>query len=264
MLAEIFGYDKYSEITSEHAIRSTFCDLAVKLDGAVQLLLEVKAIGLEPKDQYVKQAVDYAANLGVDWVVLTNAENWRIYKVGGRRFAQSPGRKKYGQKSRSRYREADASRSPTCRRTLDQLSNRLRIVFDEILRPAVQVGERRGVGVDAQVVVERGEHLAERHRPVDRFAAQAVGRADHLPGPHAAAGQQRAVHLRPVVAARLAVDLRRAAELAPDDHRTSSSRPRSCRSSTKAVTHWSNDGKSSLAAVEDRPSGGRASPTCCS
>ena len=81
MLAEVFGYDKYSEITSEHAVRSTFCDLAVKLDGAVQLLLEVKAIGLELKDQYVKQAVDYATNLGVDWVVLTNGENWRIYKV---------------------------------------------------------------------------------------------------------------------------------------------------------------------------------------
>jgi hypothetical protein len=81
MLAEIFGYDKYSEITSEHAIRSTFCDLAIKLDGAVQLLVEVKAIGLELKDQYVKQAVDYAANQGVDWVVLTNAESWRIYKV---------------------------------------------------------------------------------------------------------------------------------------------------------------------------------------
>jgi hypothetical protein len=35
LLQEVFGYDKYAEITSEHAIRGTFCDLAVKLDGAL-------------------------------------------------------------------------------------------------------------------------------------------------------------------------------------------------------------------------------------
>ncbi|MEJ2031655.1 MAG: hypothetical protein P8Y63_01130 [Deltaproteobacteria bacterium] len=29
MLAEIYGYDKYPEITSEYVIRSTYCVLAV-------------------------------------------------------------------------------------------------------------------------------------------------------------------------------------------------------------------------------------------
>jgi hypothetical protein len=81
MLGELFGYDKYSEITSEHAIKGTYCDLAVRLDGTVQLLIEVKAIGLELKDSFVKQAVDYAANQGVDWVVLTNGELWRCYRI---------------------------------------------------------------------------------------------------------------------------------------------------------------------------------------
>lgn len=81
ILQEIFGYDKYSEITSEHAIRGTYCDLATKLDGKVQLLIEVKAIGLELKDAYVKQAVDYAANKGVEWVLLTNGHIWRVYRV---------------------------------------------------------------------------------------------------------------------------------------------------------------------------------------
>jgi predicted type IV restriction endonuclease len=81
MLAEIFGYDKYAEITSEFAIRGTYCDLATKLDGKPQLLIEVKAIGIELKDQHVKQAVDYAANQGIEWVALTNGIVWRIYKV---------------------------------------------------------------------------------------------------------------------------------------------------------------------------------------
>lgn len=81
MLNEVFGYDKYSEITSECAIRGTWCDLAIKIDGKFEYLIEVKAIGLELKDAYTKQAVDYSANKGTDWVILTNAEIWRIYKV---------------------------------------------------------------------------------------------------------------------------------------------------------------------------------------
>jgi predicted type IV restriction endonuclease len=82
ILAEVFGYDKYAEITSECAIRGTWCDLGIKIDGKFLFLIEVKAIGLELKDAYIKQAVDYAANQGVDWVLLTNGECWRAYKLG--------------------------------------------------------------------------------------------------------------------------------------------------------------------------------------
>lgn len=81
MLADVFGYDKYSEVTSEFAIRGTYCDLATKIDGALQTLIEVKAIGLDLKDTHVKQAIDYAANQGVDWVLLTNGVCWRVYHV---------------------------------------------------------------------------------------------------------------------------------------------------------------------------------------
>ena len=81
MLAEIFGYDKYSEITSEYAIRGTYCDLAIKLEGTLQTLIEVKAIGIDLKDAHVKQAVDYAANQGVDLVLLTNGITWRVYRI---------------------------------------------------------------------------------------------------------------------------------------------------------------------------------------
>lgn len=81
MLSEVFGYDKYSEITSETSIRGTRCDLAIKIEGAIEFLIEVKAIGLDLKDSHTKQAVDYSANQGTEWVVLTNAEIWRIYRV---------------------------------------------------------------------------------------------------------------------------------------------------------------------------------------
>jgi hypothetical protein len=44
MLADVFGYDKYSEVTSEHSIRGTYCDLALKIDGTLQTLIEVKCV----------------------------------------------------------------------------------------------------------------------------------------------------------------------------------------------------------------------------
>ncbi len=81
ILSEVFGYDKYSEITSEHAIRGTYCDLAIKIETVLQMLIEVKAIGIDLKEPHVKQAIDYAANQGVEWVVLTNGMHWRIYRV---------------------------------------------------------------------------------------------------------------------------------------------------------------------------------------
>lgn len=81
ILADLFGYDKYTEITAEYQIKGTFCDLALKVDGKLALLIEVKAIGLELKEAFIKQAVDYAANQGIEWVVLTNAVTWQIYRI---------------------------------------------------------------------------------------------------------------------------------------------------------------------------------------
>lgn len=81
MLSDIFGYDKYTDITSEYAIKKTFCDLAIELDGSLRILIEAKAAGLKLKEQHIKQAVDYGANSGIDWVILTNSVNWMIYKI---------------------------------------------------------------------------------------------------------------------------------------------------------------------------------------
>ncbi|MEW6234704.1 MAG: type I restriction enzyme HsdR N-terminal domain-containing protein [Candidatus Omnitrophota bacterium] len=81
LLADVFGFDKYTEITREHSIRGTYVDLAIILSGKIQLLIEVKAIGLELKENHVRQAVDYASNEGVEWVALTNGAIWHIYKV---------------------------------------------------------------------------------------------------------------------------------------------------------------------------------------
>lgn len=81
MLNDIFGYDKYENITSEYAIKKTFCDLAIKIDGTLKLLIECKAIGLNLKQDFIRQATNYAANEGVEWVLLTNGVKWQIYNI---------------------------------------------------------------------------------------------------------------------------------------------------------------------------------------
>ena len=60
MLADVCGYDKYHQVTSQYAIRGTFVDLAVMVDDDIRFLIEVKAIGIDLKDIHVKQAIDYA------------------------------------------------------------------------------------------------------------------------------------------------------------------------------------------------------------
>lgn len=81
LLSDAFGYDKYTELTGEYAIRGTYCDIVVTMGGKPRVVVECKAIGIRLDDKHVKQAVDYAANEGVEWVILTNAVTWRLYGV---------------------------------------------------------------------------------------------------------------------------------------------------------------------------------------
>lgn len=85
MLCDIFGYDKYSELTSEQQIRGTFCDLAVKVDDKVHYLAEVKSAGTSLSEAHLRQAVNYGAHHGIEWILLTNAITWKVYRI---RFGQ--------------------------------------------------------------------------------------------------------------------------------------------------------------------------------
>jgi predicted type IV restriction endonuclease len=82
ILQDVFGYDKYVDITSEYAIRGTYCDLAILDDHKkIRFLVEVKAVSVALNDNHIRQALDYGANAGVNWVILTNAETWILYKI---------------------------------------------------------------------------------------------------------------------------------------------------------------------------------------
>jgi hypothetical protein len=61
IITGILGYDKYKDVSSEHAIRGTYVDLLVAVDDKKRFLIEAKAIKIDLKDSHVKQAIDYAA-----------------------------------------------------------------------------------------------------------------------------------------------------------------------------------------------------------
>jgi hypothetical protein len=81
MLCDVFGYKKIEEITSEHAVKTTFADLAVRVGNAIRFIVEIKSINTELKENHVTQVVNYAANLPIDWVILTNGARWQAYKI---------------------------------------------------------------------------------------------------------------------------------------------------------------------------------------
>lgn len=81
MLADMLGFNKYLELTSEHQIRGTYCDLAVQIENKIRYLIEVKAAGIQLNDGHLRQAVNYGANQGIEWVVLTNGIDWRLYRI---------------------------------------------------------------------------------------------------------------------------------------------------------------------------------------
>jgi hypothetical protein len=87
ILASVFGYDKYQELTSEQQIKGTFCDLAVRVDGKIRYLIECKSAGVTLNSSHLRQALNYGMNQGIEWVILTNAVEWRVYRI---KFGQPP------------------------------------------------------------------------------------------------------------------------------------------------------------------------------
>lgn len=81
ILSEVFGYEKYLDVTSELAIRGTYCDIAIKLNDKIEYLIECKAIGIDLKDNHLRQAIAYGANKGIQWIILTNGIEWQVHKL---------------------------------------------------------------------------------------------------------------------------------------------------------------------------------------
>lgn len=87
---DVLGYDSLKgEISKEVAVRDRYCDIALKIEGAIRILVEAKSAGqLALSEKHIEQAENYASRSGLQWVLLTNGVLWRLYHVT---FAEGEG-----------------------------------------------------------------------------------------------------------------------------------------------------------------------------
>jgi predicted type IV restriction endonuclease len=78
---EILGYDAMTEISRESQMKNKYVDICLKVDGAVQLLVEAKAAAVSLRDRHIEQAQSYASRNNYRWVILTNGVNWHLYHL---------------------------------------------------------------------------------------------------------------------------------------------------------------------------------------
>lgn len=81
ILGEVLWYDKFFDVTTEYKIRWQYCDYWVKINNKLTLLIEVKAISIELNENHLFQATSYASNEWVQYVILTNLKEWRLYHL---------------------------------------------------------------------------------------------------------------------------------------------------------------------------------------
>lgn len=80
-LTSILGYQELEEIKTEYMIKGTYADYIVQIDGKRHFLVEVKAFSLELSEKHLRQAINYGANEGIDWAILTNGRQFQLYKI---------------------------------------------------------------------------------------------------------------------------------------------------------------------------------------
>ena len=80
-LIDVLGYTELDEIKTEYAIRGEYADYIIQLARKKHFVVEVKSVQLDLSEKHLRQSVNYAANEGIDWVILTNGKQIELYKV---------------------------------------------------------------------------------------------------------------------------------------------------------------------------------------
>jgi hypothetical protein len=80
-LTDVLGYAPIEEVKTEYMIRGTYADYVLQLKGVRHFLVEVKAYGLDLSEKHLRQAINYGANEGIEWALLTNGRRFDFYKV---------------------------------------------------------------------------------------------------------------------------------------------------------------------------------------
>ena len=80
-LCEALGYDKYNDLTTEYQVKGEFADYGVRIDKQLVGFIEVKRVATKLDAKHLRQVEMYAVNEGVEWMILTNGANWKVYHL---------------------------------------------------------------------------------------------------------------------------------------------------------------------------------------
>lgn len=80
ILCDALGYDKYTDLTTEYAVKGEFADYGVRLDQQMVAFIEVKRCTTALAQRHLRQVEMYAVNEGVEWLILTNGSVWQVYR----------------------------------------------------------------------------------------------------------------------------------------------------------------------------------------
>jgi predicted type IV restriction endonuclease len=81
VVSDVLGWDAFDNLTGEFRIKGSFADFVIRRDGKHYIIIEVKSVTTRLSEKHLYQAVSYAANQGVEWVILTNGAEWQLHRV---------------------------------------------------------------------------------------------------------------------------------------------------------------------------------------
>lgn len=81
LLSKVLGYQIQEEIKTEYAIRGQYADYVIQLKRKKQFVVEVKAMEIDLNAKHLLQASHYAADEGIDWILLTNGAQLQLHRV---------------------------------------------------------------------------------------------------------------------------------------------------------------------------------------
>lgn len=80
-LTEVLSYIELEDIKTEYNIRGEYADYVIQLARKKHFVIEVKSIQLDLNERHLRQSLSYAANEGIDWIILFNGKQIILYRV---------------------------------------------------------------------------------------------------------------------------------------------------------------------------------------
>lgn len=80
-LTDVLCFRAIEEVKTEYMIKGTYADYVVQLNGVRHFLVEVKSLSLKLSEKHLRQAINYGANEGIDWALLTNGKQYELHRI---------------------------------------------------------------------------------------------------------------------------------------------------------------------------------------